>query len=372
MRSAGIRLGPLIALSLAAASLAGPQAVQAEDIYPMYFPVIGSVQYTDTWGAARAGGRTHDGTDIMTFGVKGLPVVAVASGTVGWMQDEQGGKCCAMALHHDDGWTSWYIHLNNDTPGTDDGQGWGFAPGIETGVHVEAGQLIGFVGDSGNAEDVAPHLHFELHQPDPTDSQGLPINPYSDLLAATILTEPLTGAPTAFTPPFRDDDGLVHEPDIILLYELGITNGCDTELFCPHEGVTRGQMAAFLNRALVLPPAAQDYFSDDNGSIFEADINAIAFAGITLGCDPGVYCPDAPIFRAQMASFLVRAFGLAPTAIDFFSDDAGSIHEPDINSLAASGLTYGCDEALYCPDGVVTRGQMASFIARSLAVFGGF
>jgi putative cell wall-binding protein len=110
---------------------------------------------------------------------KMVPVVAAQSGTVGWMHDERGGNCCAMALRHDDGWESWYIHLNNDTPGTDDGLGWGFAPGIEHGVHVTKGQLIGYVGDSGNAEWTGSHLHFELHDP-----SGAPVNPYPHLVAA--------------------------------------------------------------------------------------------------------------------------------------------------------------------------------------------
>lgn len=68
--------------------------------------------------------------------------------------------------------------MNNDTPGTDDGMGWGFAAGIEPGVHVEAGQIIGYVGDSGNAETTPPHLHFE-QRPD-----GEEINPYDHLRAA--------------------------------------------------------------------------------------------------------------------------------------------------------------------------------------------
>ena len=166
------------ALAVASSGLLPLTPVAADEIYEMVFPVAGPNTYTDTWGAPRSGGRTHEGTDILAD--KMIPVVAVASGTVGWMHDVQGGNCCAMALNHDDGWASWYIHLNNDTPGTDDGLGWGFAPGIEQGVHVEAGQLIGWVGDSGNAEWTTSHLHFELHRPD-----GVKINPYQSLLVAS-------------------------------------------------------------------------------------------------------------------------------------------------------------------------------------------
>jgi hypothetical protein len=69
-------------------------------------------------------------------------------------------------------------------------------------------------------------------------------------------------------------------------------------------------MAAFLKRAFSLPTTTTDFFGDDDGSVFENDINAIAAAGITLGCNPPVndsYCPTANVTREQMASFLVRA-----------------------------------------------------------------
>lgn len=153
------------------------------DIYTMVFPVEGESDYEDTWGACRGSrcSRSHEGTDIMA--AKMTPVVAVASGTVGWIHNRRGGKCCALAINHDDGWRSWYIHLNNDTPGTDDGRGWGFAKGIKSGARVEAGQLIGYVGDSGNAEDTPAHLHFELERPDGTE-----INPYEHLCDAQLAT----------------------------------------------------------------------------------------------------------------------------------------------------------------------------------------
>ena len=72
-------------------------------------------------------------------------------------------------------------------------------------------------------------------------------------------------------------------------------------------------MAAFLVRAFNLPPTAVDYFDDDNGSTFEDDINRLAAAGITQGCNPPAntkFCPNDLVTRGQMASFLVRALGL--------------------------------------------------------------
>lgn len=117
------------------------------------------------------------------------------------------------------------------------------------------------------------------------------------------------GLPDAFRPPFRDDDGSGHEDDIITLAAVGITTGCGVELFCPSAPVTRGQMATFLSRAMSFPASAVDFFSDDDGSPHEADINALAAAGITTGCGSGSYCPHGAVTRAQMATFLVRAFG---------------------------------------------------------------
>lgn len=164
----------LIALTLIPATSAPAHAATEHDIV---FPVIGDVQFDNSWGNARSGGRRHKGTDIMAD--KMLPVVAAADGVIDWVHDGTRKTCCALGITHDDGWKSYYIHMNNDTPGTDDARGWGFAPGIEEGTHVVAGQLIGWVGDSGNAEGTGPHIHFELHQPD-----GTKINPYYSLMAA--------------------------------------------------------------------------------------------------------------------------------------------------------------------------------------------
>ena len=85
-------------------------------------------------------------------------------------------------------------------------------------------------------------------------------------------------------------------------------------MFCPDLPVSRGQMAAFVNRALQLPAADQDYFTDDNGSTFQDDINRLRQAGITTGCGPTTYCGDEPVTRGQMAAFLYRARDLIEAA----------------------------------------------------------
>ena len=180
---------------------------------------------------------------------------------------------------------------------------------------------------------------------------------------------------------FWDDDGNVHEGWIEAIFTEGITNGCGgdfNDLYCPDRAVTRGQMAAFLVRALDLPPAAvSDRFTDDDTSAFEREIDAVAAAGITRGCNPPAndrYCPDDAMRRGQTAAFLVRALDLPPAAVaDRFADDDTSVFETDIDAVAAAGITLGCDAAdpeRYCPDSAVRRDQMAAFLGRALGLTG--
>ncbi len=169
--------------------------------------------------------------------------------------------------------------------------------------------------------------------------------------------------------PFDDDDGSVFENDIEWLALTGITSGCGTRLFCPADSVSRGQMAAFLTRALSLPEATQDYFTDDEKSIFEDEINRLAQSGITSGCTPTTFCPGNRVTRAQMAAFLVRAFGYTDDGGgDLFDDDNNSVFESDIDKLAVAGVTLGCNPPInnnFCPGNDVTRAQMAAFLRRA-------
>ena len=165
---------------------------------------------------------------------------------------------------------------------------------------------------------------------------------------------------------FDDDDDSIFEDDIEWLAAAGITKGCGTRMFCPNDLVTRGQMAAFLNRALNLPPTTIDFFTDDNDTLFETDINELAASGITKGCSTDLFCQNDLVTRGQMAAFLNRALNLPPTTIDFFTDDNDTLFETDINELAASGITKGCSTDSFCPNNPVTRGQMAAFLHRAL------
>lgn len=114
-------------------------------------------------------------------------------------------------------------------------------------------------------------------------------------------------------------------------------------------------------------------FIDDDDSVFESDIEWMLAQGITRGCNPpdnNKYCPDGQVTRGQMAAFLTRALGLTDQADNPFTDDDGSIFEDDIEKLAAAGITRGCNPPSndrYCPDNPVTRGQMAAFLRRGSA-----
>jgi murein DD-endopeptidase MepM/ murein hydrolase activator NlpD len=131
-----------------------------------------AVSFWDSWGAPRSGGRGHRGTDILS--PRGTEVLAVADGVVAdFGTHHMSGHY--IRLDHEGGWSTTYMHLNNDTIGTDDGEGgiWAaFNPTLTIGAEVTAGEVIGYVGDSGNAEGTQPHTHFEIKR------DGEKINPY--------------------------------------------------------------------------------------------------------------------------------------------------------------------------------------------------
>jgi hypothetical protein len=130
----------------------------------LLFPVVGPVTYSDDFGQPRGTGR-HEGNDLLA--AKRQLAVAVEAGTVGfWTTSASAG--CMLYLHGDSGTTYQYIHLNNDLTAGNDNKGkcvagTAYAKGLVDGQHVDAGQPIGYVGDSGDANGIHAHLHFEVH-----------------------------------------------------------------------------------------------------------------------------------------------------------------------------------------------------------------
>ena len=107
-------------------------------------------------------------------------------------------------------------------------------------------------------------------------------------------------------------------------------------------------------------------FTDIKHSKFKKDIAWLYASGITAGCAKTKFCPNDRVTRGQMASFLARALKLPKTKKDYFRDDNSSGHEANINRLAKAGLAISCGPKRFCPNQTLTRAQMAAFIARVL------
>lgn len=151
------------------------------------FPTVGDVTYIDDFGAPRPGG-SHKGNDIMS--TRHQPAVAFEGGRVHLMPGSGG---CMLELRGLSGMVYWYIHLNNDLGPTNDNKGGcrvgvAYAPGLKEGQTVKRGQLIAFVGDSGDANGMQPHTHFEIHR-----SNGTAIDPYTYLRRSVRLLFPKPG-----------------------------------------------------------------------------------------------------------------------------------------------------------------------------------
>lgn len=137
-----------------------------------------ATEFNDDFGHAKPDGRVHQGVDV--FAGQGTPIVAGADGKVRRMQ-RSARSGYYIVLDHADGYSTWYMHLNNDDIGTNNGRGGAdaaFAAGLAVGDYVSAGQVIGYVGNSGNAEGTHHHTHFELRR------DNRPTNPYRYLVAA--------------------------------------------------------------------------------------------------------------------------------------------------------------------------------------------
>ena len=161
-------------LSAASKDFAAVQAEFAKRKSGWAFPVKGAYSYTDTYGAPRMEGtkyyHRHEGTDI--FALKGTPIVAVVDGVIENVGTATLGGIKLWVRSPGDNWTYYYAHLTS------------YAPGVANGVRVHKGDIVGYVGNTGNAQGTPPHLHFETHVP-----SGPPTNPYPILRRADPLVK---------------------------------------------------------------------------------------------------------------------------------------------------------------------------------------
>jgi serine protease len=179
-------------------------------------------------------------------------------------------------------------------------------------------------------------------------------------------------------PPFTDLGSSVHAAAIGCVAWWDVASGKTATTFAPSGRMTRAQLASFVARELeaagaTLPPSPPDAFTDDETSVHELRINQLAAVGVVHGRGGTTFAPNATVTRAEMATFLVRAHDLVaeplPAGPDRFTDDETSVHEANIDKVAAAGLAAGTSDTTFAPASPVLRGQMATFLARLLDLF---
>lgn len=207
------------------------------------------------------------------------------------------------------------------------------------------------------------------------------------VLTALLLAAAPTGAraatngcpdPTRLPPtPFEDLVSTAHRSAVICASWYGIVNGTAADSFSPRRAVRRGQMAAMLARLVIaaevpLPSEPPQPFVDVDDSVHRDAIAQVAALGLVEGRADGRFRPEATLSRGQVATLLVRTaavFGIeAVDVADAFADDDGSIHETAINEAVALRLVRGLPDSRFEPEAMVLREHAASFLARLIRV----
>lgn len=289
-------------------------------------------------------------------GSNGAPAGQVPIGTYLYHLDQTGS--CGDELYWPGArlepgrWQCIEGHIKLNTPGASDGllEGWldGTKRFIQAGVAFRRAEetTIGI-------REMWLNVYFGGSWPTP--------NPLSLTIDQVVVS---TEGRVGCLDPFTDDNTSLHKKAFTELHARGLLYGCGYRLACPQRLMTRGEVAALFARVLGLPPATQDYFSDDDGHLFEGAINKLAAAGITVGCGPGAFCPDRNLTRAEFATMTVRALGLPASGGNAFTDDNGHWAESAINTFADARLTEGCGPNRFCPNRVLSREEGASFFLR--------
>lgn len=171
----------------------------------------------------------------------------------------------------------------------------------------------------------------------------------SALCSTMLLTTVPTHTALAEGGHFVDDDSSVHEDSIDALAAAGVTRGCNppnNDRFCPQRTVTRGEMATLIVRAHDMELVGENVFGDTSDTVHETAINALAAAGVVNGCNPpdnDRFCPGQGLTRAQAATILAGAGDLSPEGGGRFVDVGDGVHAGSINAVAAAGLVKACN-----------------------------
>ena len=297
----------------------------------MAWPIAGDSQVISSFGVARDGGaRRHAGIDIQA--PKLTPVLAVSDGTVLEIKQVVGtADCCSIKIRHDDGWYSVYIHLNNDLHLTDDGMGIGARPDLKVGDVVVAGQVIGWIGDSGNAEDSVNHLHFELRT-----RQGVAVDPAASLRQARRGADlPEQGS----SGPYLDDDANAIQLQAALLLTQGLYLPCDEIglTFCPEE-LADPEFARAVARHLVgVEPPPLEARTQEIPQVFEAAVGDARALSELMGCVETEPCLAFGIPETEVARLAAWALS-EPKPADLTSPEL-------VNTVGALGVLPEADQA---------------------------
>lgn len=366
----------------------GVAAAGTGEVVPILFPLEERVSWTDTFGDPRSGGRTHAGNDLLA--PKMTPLLAVVDGKVDWLNLT--GKLSSynnlpyynILLRGDDGNDYFYIHLNNDTPGTDDGQGgvqYAYAPGLTNGTRVHRGDVIGYVGDSGNAEDTVSHLHFEIHLGGYVAASAgqtrtpSAIDPYASLKAAPTLAEWIAAGKPSLT-----TGGTTPQPTTTSTDPAPTT----TTTTAPKPTTTTTTAPKPTTTTTLANGAVPGYTDVRTTDWFYADFAQARTAGVVTEAADQRFRPYSQVSRALFTVYLVRA--MAPSELNGQDAAAGVTGEDpgaeshgfadvsrsywayeEIQVAARLGLVRGTgDGSMFSPDQLITRAQMATMMCRAL------
>jgi hypothetical protein len=285
-----------LVLAVAALSLAPLASGGSRAVPRLIFPVVGPVTYQNDFGDPR-GQSSHQGNDIMAL--KKSPAVAVEDGKVTfWTSSSSAG--CMLYLHGKSGTMYEYIHLNNDRTMKNDNKGkcvagTAYAKGLKNGASVKAGQPIGYVGDSGDANGIAAHLHFEIHP-----GGGRAVCPYRYLKRSRVLL---------FSAKEGAEMSLTLKGTLVAVdSSLGTLGLRVTDL-----SSSTGLSFTKLSRTLVLELSPDTAVAYDYG----ADASLSKLDGLTSGAKIQVETALAPVtFEAETGS----ALALVTTAVTIMSN----------------------------------------------------